>query len=447
MGESDEQTGYALLTLNDSSGADILQDYLDNNCIASGNSMPLQYRIVSDNSGDYHTLFVWTEFDPNNKDTLWTFNQTSGTLDLGDSGSNDYTLDNTNLLYPDNESKGLTVNGDGTVKLTNSDNKVNWLEGNGNLDIPKSLEVNGAALNATDTKIYTGTLNGNGKTIRNLKLNPSGATSGGGGGPVPIYKVSGLFTYIAGGTVKNLTIDLGSELYVMNLSGGQNAQCYVGLLAGQVTGNSRITAVTVKGALKFNYPYPYVYRSSDTRLFGGIAGDFGGNELSACVSQVTISAVGGCTVYAGSLAGKLSLSTGNTVSYNHADGSVSVATTASVHTTQYGPDGSFGHYVGGLAGWVTGPGKLIANTASGAVSVSVIIIGAGVLNSIYAGGLIGQLGGAALQDSSASGNVTISLSGSVPPESELIYADSLLGANTGGAVSGKSSTGAVTINR
>jgi uncharacterized protein YjdB len=114
---------------------------------------------------------------------------------------------------------------------------------------------------------FTGTFDGNGKTISNLTINRTSDN----------YSTVGLFGYVggyaSGGTVQNLGI----------VNASINGGSYVGGIAGSVGSNSSITNCYSTGVISGSSSYGYV---------GGIAGFVDNSSITDCYSTAAVSGSG-----------------------------------------------------------------------------------------------------------------------------------------------------------
>lgn len=226
---------------------------------------------------------------------------------------------------------------------------------NSNLDL--STEPNWVPL-GNDTTKFTGNFNGNGMTISNLTI-----TAG-------TYNGTGLFGYIDGATITNLT------LTNINVVGSD----YTGGLVGQcgITGTTTITNCSVSGVL------------TASQSFGGLIGvkEAGGSLIiTRCSTNVTLNS----TTY-GNVGGIIGRNLGATLSRCSASGSINQT-------------GVLNDYIGGLVGYnknssisdcyATGNvkgnsrvGGLIGYNEAGTVTNS-YSVGA-VVGATLFGGLIGE---------------------------------------------------------
>lgn len=179
---------------------------------------------------------------------------------------------------------------------------------------------------------YTGTFNGNGKTITGLTVTGSD-------------QYAGLFGYIdEGGTVKNVVLE--DVKIESNHSSG-----YVGGVAGDSWGT--IENCSVSGSV------------SGTTFAGGVVGSQWGGSITGCNSSATVKGV----IFAGGIAGETNRGASLTGCYATDDVTVE-------------NDGTNNSHAGGVVGY-NGGGTLTACYATGSVTGS----GSG---TIYVGGVTGS---------------------------------------------------------
>lgn len=145
----------------------------------------------------------------------------------------------------------------GTVKLTleeNADQNVIDLSG---YEVPLPAAT------------FNGNFDGNGKTIRNLKIQPSlipGSTDNYGGG---------LFSRLSAGVVKNLTID-GVEI-TPTIPNVQFSKAYLGGIAGMSVNNARIENCIVKNVKIYGSP-----NNGVTNIAGLVVGSSDRLTMTGC---------------------------------------------------------------------------------------------------------------------------------------------------------------------
>ena len=198
-----------------------------------------------------------------------------------------------------------------------------------NIDL---TDIDWTPIGKDDNKAYTGTFDGNGKTITGLTVTGS-------------YKYAGLFGDIdENGTVKNVVLE-GVQITSDNSSG------YAGGVAGDSWGT--IENCSVSGSV------------SGTTFAGGVVGSQWGGSITGCNSSATVKGV----IFAGGIAGETN--SGASLTGCYATGDVTVEN-----------DGTNNSHAGGVVGY-KGGGTLTACYATGSVTGS----GSG---TIYVGGVTGS---------------------------------------------------------
>ena len=201
-----------------------------------------------------------------------------------------------------------------------------------NIDL---TDIDWTPIGKDDNKAYTGTFDGNGKTITGLTVTGS-------------YKYAGLFGDIdENGTVKNVVLE-GVQITSDNSSG------YAGGVAGDSWGT--IENCSVSGSV------------SGTTFAGGVVGSQWGGSITGCNSSATVKGV----IFAGGIAGETN--SGASLTGCYATGNV---------TAERDPQNNT--YAGGVVGSNGGSSTLIACYATG----NVIVTGDGT-GSIYVGGVTGS---------------------------------------------------------
>ena len=241
-----------------------------------------------------------------------------------------------------NKDKGYTDDGQGNYTVTSAEGLKNiaelvneeWKLGI-NITLTGNIDLKGidwTPIGKDDNKAYTGTFDGNGKTITGLTVTGS-------------YKYAGLFGDIdENGTVKNVVLE-GVQITRDNSSG------YAGGVAGDSWGT--IENCSVSGSV------------SGTTFAGGVVGSQWGGSITGCNSSATVKGV----IFAGGIAG--STNGGASLTGCYATGSVSVEN----NTTSAA-------YAGGVVGSNGASSTLTACYATGSVTGS----GSG---TIYTGGVTG----------------------------------------------------------
>jgi hypothetical protein len=251
---------------------------------------------------------------------------------------------------------------------------------------------------------FTGTLNGNGKTIRNLKLSESGfgTTAKQANG-----RVTGLFGCTEAALIKNLTVDIGN--YTMTAPGGSHYIMHLSPLAAYASW-TRFYGITVKGTL--NIDFDAQYGDNELRI-GAIGGYIGGGEVAGCVSTLEINGTGKGSYTVGGIAGY-----DVTTKYinNRAEGDITINV---VHSATWAESlDIISLYIGGFIGNGAGKGELSRNTVTGNISISASgtadeVYNNEVLVQVTAGGFAGRARGK-IKDCTASGNLTVEIAGQSP---------------------------------
>ena len=241
-----------------------------------------------------------------------------------------------------NKDKGYTDDGQGNYTVTSTEGLKNiaklvneeWKLGI-NITLTADIDLKGidwTPIGKDDNKAYTGTFDGNGKTITGLTVTGSD-------------QYAGLFGYIgSGGTVKNVVLE-GVQIESDNSSG------YAGGVAGDSWGT--IENCSVSGSV------------SGTTFAGGVVGSQWGGSITGCNSSATVKGV----IFAGGIAGETN--SGASLTGCYATDDVTVEN-----------DGTNNSHAGGVVGY-NGGGTLTACYATGSVTGS----GSG---TIYAGGVTGS---------------------------------------------------------
>ncbi len=243
------------------------------------------------------------------------------------------------------EDPGYTVSEDGkTYEVYNAEGLKNiaelvneeWKLGI-NITLTDNIDLTGidwTPIGKDDNKAYTGTFDGNGKTITGLTVTGS-------------YKYAGLFGDIdENGTVKNVVLE-GVQITSDNSSG------YAGGVAGDSWGT--IENCSVSGSV------------SGTTFAGGVVGSQWGGSITGCNSSATVKGV----IFAGGIAGETNSGASLTGCYATRDVTVE-------------NDGTNNSHAGGVVGY-NGGGTLTACYATG----NVIGTGTGT-DPIYVGGVTGS---------------------------------------------------------
>ncbi len=235
---------------------------------------------------------------------------------------------------------GYTVDADGNYTVTTAEGLLAWNEAarenpSTNCTLTKDIDLTGKEWTpiGTSGNSYTGTFDGNGKTITELKITGSN-------------KYTGLFGYIGrDGTVMNVTLK-GVQI-TSDISLG-----YAGGVAGNSDGN--IENCSVSGSVSSSYSA------------GGVVGAQVGGSITECSSSATVKGM----VNVGGIAGETNSVASLTGCY--ATGDVSVEN-----------DGTDNYYCAGGVVGLNGSSTLTACYATGSVTGS----GSG---TIYVGGVTGE---------------------------------------------------------
>ena len=241
-----------------------------------------------------------------------------------------------------NKDKGYTDDGQGNYTVTSAEGLKNiaklvneeWKLGI-NITLTADIDLKGidwTPIGKDDNKAYTGTFDGNGKTITGLTVTGS-------------YKYAGLFGDIdENGTVKNVVLE---DVQITS----DNSSGSVGGVAGDSWGT--IENCSVSGSV------------SGTTFAGGVVGSQWGGSITGCNSSATVKGV----IFAGGIAGETN--SGASLTGCYATGDVTVEN-----------DGTNNSHAGGVVGY-NGGGTLTACYATGSVTGS----GSG---TIYVGGVTGS---------------------------------------------------------
>ena len=238
--------------------------------------------------------------------------------------------------------KGYTDDGQGNYTVTSAEglkNIAKLVNEEWKLDINITLTadidlkgIDWTPIGKDDNKAYTGTFDGNGKTITGLTVTTSD-------------QYAGLFGYIgSGGTVKNVVLE---DVQITS----DNSSGYAGGVAGDSWGT--IENCSVSGSV------------SGTTFAGGVVGSQWGGSITGCNSSATVKGV----IFAGGIAGETN--SGASLTGCYATGDVTVEN-----------DGTNNSHAGGVVGY-NGGGTLTACYATGSVTGS----GSG---TIYVGGVTGS---------------------------------------------------------
>ena len=249
-----------------------------------------------------------------------------------------------------NKDKGYTDDGQGNYTVTSAEGLKNIAklvnDGNTDIDITLTSDIDLTGIDWTpigkdDNKAYTGTFDGNGKTITGLTVTGSD-------------QYAGLFGRIgSGGTVKNVVLE-----------GVQITTTYIYGSAGGVAGDSygNIENCSVSGSVSGNSN-----SNGTSNCVGGVVGQQYGGTITECTSSAIVEG----TNDVGGVVGQTN--NGATLTACYATGDV---------TAERDPRNNT--YAGGVVGF-NGGGTLTACYATGNVTVT----GDGT-GSIYVGGVTGS---------------------------------------------------------
>ncbi len=231
---------------------------------------------------------------------------------------------------------------------------------NGSYKLTKSISLSGydSWTPIGQSSAFSGTFEGNGKTISGLKVNTAGT-------------YAGLFGQVSG-TIKNLTV---TGSVTLNNTSGSATSVYAGILAGNVSGwfatiDSCSTSGEVSATLNCTASWGF---TSANVYAGGVVGNNSsmiGSEILSHKSGTVTATYSGSSVsgnaFAGGIAGK---ATGSLVDcYNKADVNSSTSKGSSYAGGLAGQCGATetsyntgtitaGTYAGGIAGYTSGSSK------------------------------------------------------------------------------------------
>ena len=196
-------------------------------------------------------------------------------------------------------------------------------------DIDLSGYSNWTAIGSNSSTAFTGELNGNGYTIKNLNINSSSVNQG-------------LFGYIAGGKISNLNL---SNVNVK--STGSNVGALAGTAAGATISNVHVLSGSVTG-------------SSNVGGLVGVGGLLLGSTIIQSSSAASVTSTSTTTAYVGGLVGTAT-SIGMIIKDSYATGSVTSKSTGS----------DANDYAGGLIGYISGSDGIIENSyATGTITTA-----------------------------------------------------------------------------
>jgi hypothetical protein len=239
---------------------------------------------------------------------------------------------------------------------------------------------------------FTGTLNGNGKTIRGLKL---------GGGTAPY---TGLFGYIQNARISNVTIELGND-FDEPVAMTATANQWIGVVAGY-SASSNVNAVKVTAAEGKGL---YLTKATSNSFYaGGIAGQTAASIVNGAAVHLNLKIEAANALYAGLVSGD-NYTVRGFINSCSADGSMDISVKG----------GSV--YAGGIAGQ---SGVGLENCVSAVSDINVSL--AGPANALV-GGIVG-LGPAVLCGIRSDRPVTIRVAGATTANGS-IYVGGISGGN------------------
>ncbi len=231
----------------------------------------------------------------------------------------------------------------------------------------------------TQSKPFNGVFDGNGKTISGINFNGTTSTA------------IGLFSYLDGAIIKNLTITNSSIETSSNISVGSVAgEANNSILENVVVNVGTISSVGSAGALvgKMNGGYVNNSTVSGTNVSGQSAGAIG-ETINAEISGLTVSGINvNGTVNAGAVVGKMDggkiyllSTTSNTLSGNNVGGIVGYAQNGEIkNVVVENLNVTNSQYLGGIAG----------NIMSTTISGTTVHVTQSLNASVSAGGIAGK---------------------------------------------------------
>jgi len=353
----------------------------------SGEHRTIQEMLYKNNYSD------WKDFD-----TMWGMKPNKGSLPyLLSLGPNDEILEE-NIDYIKFEGEG-TENNPFIIDNTDKFNILSSFSGKGYYKLANDIDASSLKdfyFVGTKGIPFTGVFDGNGCTIRNLSLEFE-----------DIYV--GMFGYISGGTVKNLTLDN------VNVTSTYSKEIlHVGGLAGYITEGAIIENVNITGNSVI-----IETENGNTSYVGGLVGFSG---LDSVIKQSSTSGNVNTKAtrlkYAGGLVGYISSST-----IENSNSNVQVLNDSQSSTSC------------NLGGLIGGASKGIVSNCN---SSGAIINNSTDIAQIFIGGLIGDVTGVSNITSSYSNSSIVSKSGG--------YIGGLLGRLSGGKVSECYSNADINLN-
>ena len=330
-----------------------------------------------------------------------------------------------------------------------SDFKNNWM-------------LIGTYTSANDyTKCFQGTFDGNGKTITGMTISSASV------------EYIGLFGYLSGATVKNLTMADGEGSNNINLAtitgsaniyrqgsiagyvkNGKIINCHnrcavsfsvskrgdVGGIAGTIK-NSVLSACSNSGGVTIN---------GSTAMGGGIVGVSSKSSIASCFNtgKIDVTAGSGAAYAGGIMGGDGSSDTGNNILHCYSTGNITAKAAQScpsggiVGGAQYvtiescfatgavsaeSPDNSNGAYAGGIIGWIWSNSNV---TVKDCLALNVEGVKAtGNTSDKQAGRIVGKNNNATLSNNYASTKIKLTIGNNESIPTENITADAINGAN------------------
>lgn len=330
-----------------------------------------------------------------------------------------------------------------------SDFKNNWM-------------LIGTYTSANDyTKCFQGTFDGNGKTITGMTISSASV------------EYIGLFGYLSGATVKNLTMADGEGSNNINLAtitgsaniyrqgsiagyvkNGKIINCHnqcavsfsvskrgdVGGIAGTIK-NSVLSACSNSGGITIN---------GSTAMGGGIVGVSSKSSIASCFNtgKIDVTAGSGAAYAGGIMGGDGSSDTGNNILHCYSTGNITAKAAQScpsggiVGGAQYvtiescfatgavsaeSPDNSNGAYAGGIIGWIWSNSNV---TVKDCLALNVEGVKAtGNTSDKQAGRIVGKNNNATLSNNYASTKIKLTIGNNESIPTENITADAINGAN------------------
>lgn len=324
---------------------------------------------------------------------LVTFSLTTAWAQFSGSGSgtesDPYKIYNADQLHQVRNYLGQS----GVVfKLMNDINMADYIDGNFGSQGWEPIGV--------ESQAFKGVFYGNGKKLTGFSIS-RGTTN-----------YVGLFGYIDGATINNLTIE-----------GPVTGKNYVGAFVGCATGNCTLSSLTHNGTITANSYAGHIagqYSGSistatvtgnvttTSGYVGGIVGyqDTSGKTISNVNMTGNVTVSSSYSTYVGGIAGfsnatiSNAICSGNVTASNSTSsyiGGIAGKSTAAINNASYSGDVRGGYYVGGITGHTSG--AVNTATVNGAVK--------GTNSTGYTGGVVGFAdNGATITNARITGNVT-----------------------------------------